>query len=92
MICAITAGPAAPLIYMACRGGGVDMNHPGDREGNRGEREPESKYGRSSNAAHSVTGTAHPAERRLVTKDTASVPDEKQVGLHMQGNVCQQNT
>lgn len=31
------ATPAALLIYMASRGGGVQMNHPGDREDTSGD-------------------------------------------------------
>lgn len=46
---------------------------PERQRGHRRGREPESKCGRLSDAAHSVTGMAHPAVQRFITGDTSNV-------------------
>lgn len=43
---------------------------PKRRKGHCGGREPESKCSRSSDAAHSITGTAHPTLRGFITEET----------------------
>lgn len=46
---------------------------PKRQRGHCGGREPESKCSRLSDAAHSVTGTAHPTARRFITGETHPV-------------------